>query len=327
MASTTAKQPTTPLQAYVGFDTITQQIERKLLRRGFAFNVMLVGATGLGKSTLLNTLFASHLIDSKGRTHPAEALRQTTEIVPVSHNIEENQVRLKLTIVDTPGYADLMNNEHCLDPILKYIKDQYAHYLRKELTAARERHISDTRVHCVLFFINPSGQSLKPLDIVALRQLSEICNVVPIIAKSDSLTLDERAAFKQRIKEEIEYHGIKVYPGDFSNAGLLDPEDEEALHEQQINAMIRDMIPFAVVGSERTVLVDGKHVRARKTRAGGVIRVEDEAHCEFVHLRNFLTRTHLQDLVETTAMHYEAFRTRQLLALKENRETTVSPKP
>lgn len=54
----------------------------------------------------------------------------------------------------------------------------------------------------------------------------------------------------------------------------------------------------------------------RKTRWGAVV-VEDENHCEFIHLRNFLTRTHLQDLVETTSMvHYETFRSNQLLALK-----------
>lgn len=29
--------------AYVGFDTITQQIEHKLLKRGFQFNVIVVG--------------------------------------------------------------------------------------------------------------------------------------------------------------------------------------------------------------------------------------------------------------------------------------------
>ncbi|KAI9187741.1 cell division control protein [Blastocladiella emersonii ATCC 22665] len=319
----TMNLPKTALSGYVGFDTITQQIERKLLRRGFAFNVMLVGATGLGKSTLLNTLFAAHLIDSKGRTRANEPPRQTTEIAPVTHNIEENGVRLKLTVVDTPGYGDLMNNEHCLDPILKYIKDQYAHYLRKELTAARDRHISDTRVHCVLFFINPSGQSLKPLDIVALRQLSEICNVVPVIAKSDSLTLDERAAFKNRIKEEIEYHGIKLYPHDLPG----EPIDDEDHQERAFNALIRSLIPFAVVGSERNVVVDGKTIRGRRTKWGGIIQVENDQHCEFVQLRNFLTRTHLQDLIETTALHYEAFRTRQLLALKENRDSNVSPKP
>lgn len=64
------------------------------------------------------------------------------------------------------------------------------------------------------------------------------------------------------------------------------------------------------------MVVDGKAVIGRKNR-WGVVVVEDENHCEFTHLRNFLTRTHLQDLVETTAMvHYETFRSNQLMALK-----------
>lgn len=40
---------------------------------------------------------------------------------------------------------------------------------------------------------------MKPIDIVVLKKLSEVVNVVPVIAKSDSLTIDERAAFKQRV--------------------------------------------------------------------------------------------------------------------------------
>ena len=46
---------------------------------------MTLGQTGLGKSTMINTLFASHLIDSKGRFESDEEVRQTTEIHPVSH--------------------------------------------------------------------------------------------------------------------------------------------------------------------------------------------------------------------------------------------------
>lgn len=53
--------------------------------------------------------------------------------------------------------------------------------------------------------------------------------------------------------------------------------------------------------------------------------VENEEHCEFIYLRNFLTRTHLQDLIETTAqIHYEAFRAKQLLAIKESTQSTAS---
>lgn len=76
-----------------------------------------------------------------------------------------------------------------------------------------------------------------------------------------------------------------------------------------------------MVGSEKNIVVDGRQVRGRQNR-WGVINVEDENHCEFVSLRNFLTRTHLQDLVETTSqIHYETFRAKQLLALKESSAT------
>ena len=47
----------------------------------------LSGPTGLGKSTLINTIFASHLIDSKGRREADEPVRQTTEIQTVSHGV------------------------------------------------------------------------------------------------------------------------------------------------------------------------------------------------------------------------------------------------
>lgn len=32
-----------------------------------------------------------------------------------------------------------------------------------------------------------------------LKKLAEVVNVVPVIAKSDSLTLEERALFKRRV--------------------------------------------------------------------------------------------------------------------------------
>ncbi|KAK7208472.1 septin [Myxozyma melibiosi] len=305
MASAETVQP----KNYVGFDSITSQIEKKLLKRGFQFNVMCVGPTGSGKSTLINTLFSSHLIDSKGRTSPAEPIHQTTEIQTVSHMIEENGVRLQLNIVDTPGYGDKVNNERCWDPIVKYLKDQHSAYLRKELTAQRERYIPDTRIHCCLFFIQPTGHSLKPIDIVVLKKLMDLTNVIPVIAKSDALTPDELSAFKERIREEFQANHLRMYPYD---SELLD-EDERAM-----NAHIRSMVPFAVVGSETDIVINGKSVRGRKNR-WGVINVEDESHCEFISLRNFLTRTHLQDLIESTSLiHYETFRAKQLLSLKES---------
>lgn len=63
---------------------------------------------------------------------------------------------VKSTITRT---EELMLMSASWDPIVKYIKDQHSAYLRKELTAQRERYIQDTRVHCCLFFIQPSGHA------------------------------------------------------------------------------------------------------------------------------------------------------------------------
>ncbi|KAI1617030.1 septin like spn2 [Exophiala viscosa] len=309
MAMTMQQQNAVFPKSHVGFDSITQQIEKKLLKRGFQLNIVCVGQTGLGKSTLINTLFSSHLIDSKGRLRPDEPIRSTTEIQTVSHIVEENGVRLRLNIVDTPGYGDLVNNDRCWDPVIKYIKDQHSAYLRKELTAQRERYIQDTRIHCCLFFIQPSGHSLKPIDIVVLKKLSDVVNVVPVIAKADSLTPEERRAFKERIREEFQFHNLRMYP--YDNEDL---DDEE----RATNSTIKELAPFAVIGSERSSVINGRQVPTRQHR-WGTINVEDENHSDFIYLRNFLLRTNLQDLIETTSqIHYETFRAKQLLALKES---------
>ena len=151
--------------------------------------------------------------------------------------------------------------------------------------------------------------SLKPIDIVVLKKLSDVVNVVPVIAKSDSLTLEEREAFKERIKEEFAFHNLRMFPYD---------NEEHDQEERDFNMKMKELIPFAVVGSENNIDIGGRLVRGRRNR-WGVINVEDESHCEFIQLRNFLTRTHLQDLIETTSqIHYETFRAKQLLALKEN---------
>lgn len=304
-ANTNAVQP----EKYVGFDTITTQIENRLLKRGFQFNIMVVGRSGLGKSTLINTLFSSHLSDSQGRRSVNEPIEKTTEIKVSDHVLLENNVRLNINVIDTPGFGDQINNEKCWEPLVKYIKEQHSQYLRKELTAQRERQIQDTRVHCILYFISPNQRKLKQLDVQALKKLSEIANVVPVIAKSDSLTLDERSNFKKLLQNEFIKYKFNIYP-----------YDSEDLYEdeRQLNEDIKSLIPFAIVGSQHEINVNNEIVKGRKTKWGS-INVEDVSQCEFVFLRDFLTRTHLQDLIETTSLvHYETFRSKQLIALKEN---------
>jgi len=57
----------------------------KLLYFYLNFTGILIGASGLGKSTMVNTLFSAHLVDSKGRMKAADPSKSTTEISQISH--------------------------------------------------------------------------------------------------------------------------------------------------------------------------------------------------------------------------------------------------
>ncbi|XP_076399927.1 septin-9 isoform X3 [Peromyscus maniculatus bairdii] len=288
---------------YVGIDSILEQMRRKAMKQGFEFNIMVVGQSGLGKSTLINTLFKSKISRKSVQPTSEERIPKTIEIKSITHDIEEKGVRMKLTVIDTPGFGDHINNENCWQPIMKFINDQYEKYLQEEVNINRKKRIPDTRVHCCLYFIPATGHSLRPLDIEFMKRLSKVVNIVPVIAKADTLTLEERVYFKQRITADLLSNGIDVYP---------QKEFDEDSEDRLVNEKFREMIPFAVVGSDHEYQVNGKRILGRKTK-WGTIEVENTTHCEFAYLRDLLIRTHMQNIKDiTSSIHFEAYRVKRL---------------
>lgn len=55
---------------------------------------------------------------------------------------------------------------------MDYIDKQFESYLQEELKIKRSLHnYHDSRVHACLYFISPSGHSLKSLDLVTMKKL------------------------------------------------------------------------------------------------------------------------------------------------------------
>ncbi|XP_053565654.1 septin-9 isoform X2 [Bombina bombina] len=288
---------------YVGIDAILEQMRKKAMKQGFELNIMVVGQSGLGKSTLINTLFKSKVSRKSVQPTPEERIPKTVEIKSVTHEIEEKGVRMKLTVIDTPGFGDHINNENCWMPIMQFINDQYEKYLQEEVNINRKKRIPDSRVHCCIYFIPATGHSLRPLDIEFMRRLSKVVNIVPVIAKADTLTLEERDYFKQRIRADLQNNGIDIYP---------QKEFDEDAEDRLVNEKIREIIPFAVVGSDQEYQINGRRILGRKTK-WGTIEVENTGHCEFACLRDLLIRTHMQNIKDiTSSIHFEAYRVRRL---------------
>ncbi|XP_072748449.1 septin-7 isoform X3 [Anoplolepis gracilipes] len=297
--------PTKPkeLDGYVGFANLPNQVYRKAVKKGFEFTLMVVGESGLGKSTLINSMF---LADIYSAEYPGPSLRikKTVAVETSKVLLKENGVNLTLTVVDTPGFGDAVDNSNCWVPVIDYIESKYEEFLNAESRVTR-RQIPDSRVHCCLYFVAPSGHGLKPLDVEFMQRLHDKVNIIPVIAKADTMTPDECAHFKKQILNEIAQHKIKIY--EFPE---IEEEEDNKLHK-----LLRDRVPFAVVGANAIVEHDGKKVRGRKY-PWGVAEVENLEHCDFIALRNMVVRTHVQDLKDVTNnVHYENFRCRTLAGL------------
>ncbi|CAP70398.1 uncharacterized protein PODANS_3_4770 [Podospora anserina S mat+] len=304
------------LTGYVGFANLPNQWHRKSVRKGFNFNVMVVGESGLGKSTLVNTLFNTSLYPPKERKGPSlEIVPKTVSIQSISADIEEAGVRLRLTVVDTPGFGDFVNNDESWRPIVDNIEQRFDAYLDAENKVNR-MNIVDNRIHACVFFIQPTGHSLKPLDIEVMKRLHTKVNLIPVIAKSDTLTDEEVVTFKARILADIKYHKVQIFEGP-----RYELDDEETIAE---NNEIMSKVPFAVVGANTEVTnADGRKVRGR-AYPWGVIEVDNEEHCDFVKLRQMLIRTHMEELKENTNNTlYENYRTDKLIAMGVSQDPSV----
>ncbi|XP_068126134.1 septin-5-like isoform X2 [Hyperolius riggenbachi] len=294
---------------YVGFATLPNQVHRKYVKKGFEFTLMVAGESGLGKSTLINSLFLTDLYRGRQLPIPEECVTQTVEIVKQTVDIQEKGVRLRLTVVDTPGFGDAVNNEECWKPIADYLDQQFEQYFRDE-SGLNRKNLQDTRVHCCLYFLSPLGHGLRPLDVEFLRALQDRVNVVPILGKADTLTPKELIQKKQRIREELDHFGIRIY-----QFPECDSDQDEEFKIQDME--LKKSIPFAVIGSNTIVEVNGKRVRGR-LYPWGVVEVENEQHCDFVKLRTMLIRTHMQDLKDVTReTHYENYRAQCIQSLTQ----------
>jgi len=282
----------------------SRQRHKIVAKRGANFTIMVAGESGLGKTTFINTLFSTTIknyADHK-RRHQKQ-LGKTVEIDITKAELEEKFFKVRLTVIDTPGFGDYVNNRDSWQPIIEFIDDQHESYMRQEQQPKRKEK-TDLRVHACLYFIRPTGHGLKPLDIEVMKRLSTRVNLLPVVAKADTLSALDLAKFKGRVRAAIEAQNIAIY------RPPIEEDDESAAEHARI---LTAAIPFAVIGSETDVSTADNRVVKGRQYSWGVAEVENEEHCDFKKLRSILIRTHMLDLIHTTEEQmYETYRGQQM---------------
>ena len=128
-------------------------------------------------------------------------------------------------------------------------------------------------------------------------------NVMPIIAKADTVSKYELNEFKKRIMKDLTENNVNVYQF---------PVNDSDLEISNVNAAANALYPLAVIGSSELVKIGSKFTKGRSYE-WGTVSVENEAHCDFVKLRDMVLSTNMIDLIERThTKHYQVYRARRL---------------
>lgn len=315
-----------PTNGYVGYSNLPNQIYRKAVRRGFEFNLMVVGESGLGKSTFINSLFLSEVYNAD-YPGPTKRPKKTTCVQSHTVVLKENGVFLKLNLIDTPGFGDSVDNTGCWQPIVDYITSRFDDYITAESRVNRPcQYVSDQRVHACIYFIAPTGHTLKQLDLEFLSRIQDKTNVVPVIAKADTLTIEECREFKKAILNDLVSQKIHIF--EFPDL----PECEDRINSEELMKLkrYRDRVPFAIVGANTLIQTEaGTRVRAR-SYPWGIVEVENMDHNDFAALRYLILSAYMQELRDTThCFHYENYRNAKLsgIAQESNFQTRDGKDP
>lgn len=286
-------------KALAGISEFPKQTYNISKRKGGQFTMMLVGKSGVGKTSFINTLLNANIISDHMNIYRTQIPQKTTSICIHELKLEEGDYNMDLNIIDTPGYGDLIDNRFCWYGPAKYIDDQFRLVIRQELQPSRE-NLKHTEVNLCLYFLNYSSRGLNALDLQAIKKLAERVNLIPIVSKVDSCTKIEIENFKQKVQNTLINQKIKVCP-------FLQFESIE------IDKIFRSQIPFSIINSKQPLTSDSNNDNTVVVKRGrhynwGFAQVDNLDHCDFLNLKKFIIDEHMVEFITSTKQHYELFR-------------------
>lgn len=322
---------------------------RKDAKKGVKFTFMVVGEMGTGKTTFINSLLNKKVMayryekgdyntydtktltftSSKSIALPNTSVLTRNDFNPLTANeepgialtetkvemLDDDNVKVMLNIIDTPGFGENLNNEICFTEIENYLKQQFDLVLAEETRIRRNPRFVDTRVHALLYFITATGHGLREIDITCMKKLSKYVNIIPVISKADTFTENELKNFKKQVKIDIEKFNVPIFQFDNSLSEYDEEEDYELIQECKYLSALQ---PFAIISSEEEFeITDAKTGESKITKARqypwGLVDINNSKYSDFATLKSVLLGSHLQDLKDLTHdFLYETYRTERL---------------
>lgn len=272
-----------------GLSYLPSQRERISSINGGNFTILLVGERETGKTSFINSLFGSELINE----YSAEKNDTGNGFIRFYRfELIEDNIKLDLRVIETIDYGNSFNRNASWITLSKYVDDQFKSYLYQSQQPKRAAMV-DSRIHCCIYFLNPVTKLISNLDLQSMKSLSGKTNLLPVIAKADMLTDVELNEFKKLLSRTLREYQIRIC---------------ENLPSITLLQRVELMAPFVIVSSlKKFENKHGKLVRARKY-PWGMVEIENALHCDFLYIRKLLLVENTLDFVSSMEVYYEQYR-------------------
>lgn len=179
------------------------------------------------------------------------------------------------------------------------------------------KKIVDTRIHLVLYFFD--GHHPKDQDFHSVRVIQEYSNVIPILAKGDSFTLEELKHVKQKIvkraKElKVEFFNIRSTLEDIEDTHKRDVIIKECLTEH----FLSPCPPFSIINPSQIKLKENGEKLLGRNYGWGFADCFNPDNSDFNRLHKLILRYLRSELIWTLQQKYQNFE-QKLKQTEENR--------
>lgn len=283
--------------------------------------MMLVGDSGLGKTTLLRTLLSGpgdklELHDGSETSHREFMRRPDSLCSTLIWEDDVDKIKWVYRVQDTPGYGDDLNIMNNIQKMKAFVNRCNEKWLRMEQDIRRGVDMSlmdDPRIDLCLFCISP--HRVRNIDLYYMYELGKVVPIVPIVTKADTMTIRESEIHRRNLASRLAHPGLPGVKGPINVFQF----DEETLERSGVKLQngVYQMPPFLVVASNTVNREKSKNdppiYWPQREYTWGVSEAFNPEHSDLINLRALLFKEGCEEISATKRMRFEKWRVQFLL--------------
>ncbi|KAJ1969382.1 hypothetical protein H4R35_006156 [Dimargaris xerosporica] len=137
----------------------------------------------------------------------------TQDIAVHSFTVDDFDQPLLLNLIDTPGWIPDTSGDSAAqvcDIIINFIEDQMDKRVVEEFKICRDKYAPNLIVHACLYFMDPLHHAFRATDLEIIKRLGTRVNLIPVVGKSDLVTLTQKLQFQSRFVEVMKANADQV---------------------------------------------------------------------------------------------------------------------